>query len=63
MQPDDITQKDLAIARFEQASKCLQAAEVNIAANDFKTAANRSYYCIYHSMRTVLAFDTFDSKK
>ena len=30
---------------------------------DFKTAANRSYYAVFHSMRAVLAFDKFDSKK
>jgi len=63
MQPCDPTRKDLAAARVEQAAEFLQSAETNMAANDFKTAANRSYYSIFHSMRAVLAFDSFDSKK
>ena len=29
----------------------------------FKGAANRSYYCIFHAMRAVLALEKFDSKK
>jgi uncharacterized protein (UPF0332 family) len=29
----------------------------------YKDAANRSYYCIFHSMRAVLALDGIDSKK
>lgn len=30
---------------------------------DYKASANRSYYCIFHSMRAVLALTGFDSKK
>ena len=62
MQPDQ-TSSDLASFRLQQARRCLRAAEVNIAADLFKDAANRSYYCIFHAMRAVLAFDRFDSKK
>jgi len=54
---------DLASFRLQQARRCLRAAEVNIAADLFKDAANRSYYCIFHAMRAVLALDRFDSKK
>ena len=54
---------DLASFRLQQARECLQTAEVNIAAGLFKAAANRSYYCIFHAMRAVLALDRFDSKK
>ena len=48
--------------RIEQAKECLETA---IAALDFSinTAANRSYYSIFHSMRAVLALEGFDSKK
>jgi len=59
MQPDH-TAEDLATFRLHQARECLQAA---LAAIDFKTAANRSYYCIFHSMRAIQALDRFDSKK
>ena len=60
MQPDDAA---LANVRLQKARECLQGAEVEIAANLFKNSANRSYYCIFHAMRAVLAFDRFDSKK
>ena len=62
MQPDQ-TSSDLASFRLQKARVCLQVAERNIAAAFFLDAANRSYYCIFHAMRAVLAFDRFDSKK
>jgi len=49
--------------RLEQAQNCLQSAEALIKIDLYKDAANRSYYCIFHSMRSVLALDKFDSKK
>ena len=55
-------QKDLANHRIEQARECLQMAEHSFGAS-LKTSINRSYYCIFHAMRAVLAFDKFDSKK
>lgn len=30
---------------------------------DYATIVNRSYYCIFHCMRAVVALDNFDSKK
>ncbi|GBU23239.1 hypothetical protein R80B4_03156 [Fibrobacteres bacterium R8-0-B4] len=60
MPPDSRTPKDLAEFRLHQARVSLQAA---LAALDFQTAANRSYYCIFYAMRAVQAFDRFDSKK
>ena len=62
MQPDR-TPVNLASFRLYQARECLQSAEREFAADSFKAAANRSYYCIFHSMRAVLALDRFDSKK
>ena len=49
--------------RIEQARNCLANAEISVEADFYKDAANRSYYCIFHCMRTVLALDKFDSKK
>ena len=54
---------DLAYHRLQQARECLQSAELEIAAKIYRTAANRSYYCIFHAMRALLALDEFDSKK
>jgi uncharacterized protein (UPF0332 family) len=56
------TRWDLALARLEKATRCLLSAENVIADGDLETAANRSYYCIFHSMKAVLALDEFDSK-
>ena len=53
----------LANVRLQKARACLQSAERELAAGEFPTAVNRSYYCIFHSMRAVLAYDEFDSKK
>jgi len=49
--------------RVEQARKCREAALVLVEADAYNDAANRSYYCIFHAMRAVLAIDGFDSKK
>jgi uncharacterized protein (UPF0332 family) len=55
--------RDLAQYRLEQAEQCLRAAKLLVEAEDYKAAANRSYYCIFHCMRAVLATERFDSKK
>ena len=31
--------------------------------SSLKNSVNRSYYCIFHAMRAVLALDKYDSKK
>jgi len=53
----------IAKYRLEQARECLNDALLSINAGSYKNAANRSYYCIFHSMRAVLALEKFDSKK
>ena len=55
--------KALMLLRLEQAAECLKASEIMLNAAMYKSAANRSYYCIFHAMRAVLAQDAFDSKK
>jgi uncharacterized protein (UPF0332 family) len=54
---------DLAKFRLERAEECLRDAEDAVAKNSFRNAANRSYYCIFDSIRTVFALDGFDSNK
>jgi uncharacterized protein (UPF0332 family) len=58
--PLEYDPKDLTAFRLHQARVSLQAA---LAALDFQTAANRSYYCIFYAMRAVQALDRFDSRK
>ena len=53
----------LAQYRLEQSHECLKDAVRDIEAEAYKAAANRSYFCVYHAMRAVLALDEFDSKK
>ena len=52
----------LSKARLEQAGDCLRAAKTLLGIEDFKGAANRSYYAVFHAMRAVLAFDEIDMK-
>jgi len=49
--------------RVEQARECLESAIRESDSGVFKSAANRSYYCIFHAMRAVLALEQFDSNK
>jgi uncharacterized protein (UPF0332 family) len=60
---DNGSSMELARYRLGQASDCLRAAENNLESELFKDALNRSYYCIFHSIRAVLALDMFDAKK
>jgi uncharacterized protein (UPF0332 family) len=48
--------------RLEKARECLRDAEKNFEDKAYSNAANRSYYCIFHAMRTVLIIDGFSSK-
>jgi uncharacterized protein (UPF0332 family) len=54
---------ELALYRLGQSNDCLKAAENNLESGLYKDALNRSYYCIFHSIRAVLALDMFDAKK
>lgn len=54
---------DLAQYRLEKAKGCLKTADVLYEIEDFMTAANRSYYAIFHAVRAVLALDGVDRKK
>lgn len=55
-------QKALSDARYSHAVECLEAAKSLIESEGYKSAANRSYYAIFHAMRAVLAFDDIDMK-
>ena len=59
----DNEKKSLAEYRLEQASICIKSASVLVDAEDYKGAANRAYYAIFHCMRSVLALDGLDFAK
>ena len=60
---DNVSVLELARYRLSQAKDCLTVAESNMELGFYKDSLNRSYYCIFHSMRAVLSLDSFDSKK
>lgn len=53
---------DLSKARLNQARECLRAARALLEIEDYRGAANRSYYSVFHAMRAVLALDGIDRK-
>lgn len=42
--------EDLSRYRLSQAFQCIQSLKLLIENNDYKGAANRSYYAIFHCM-------------
>ncbi|MCL1816753.1 MAG: HEPN domain-containing protein [Clostridiales bacterium] len=48
--------------RLEQAEQCIKSAKILFLTDDYKGAANRSYYCVFHCMRSVLALEHADYK-
>ena len=46
--------------RLDKASEMLTTAQRDMSAEDYASANNRAYYCIFHSMRAVLALDGED---
>ena len=60
---DNAAQKDYAKYRLERAGDDLDTARLLFDNGSYRAANNRAYYAIFHSLRAVLAFDNFDSKK
>lgn len=54
---------DLSRYRLDKASEMLATAQRDMDAEDYASANNRAYYCIFHAMRAVLALDGEDYKK
>lgn len=61
MQDDE--KRALSSVRLEHADECLAAAKSLLESGAYKSAANRAYYTVFHSMRAVLAMDEFDTKR
>lgn len=55
--------KELSEYRFETAKSDLNAAVLLCNAKEFRGSVNRSYYAVFHALRSVLALDGFDSSK
>lgn len=52
----DKEKMELAKYRLEQSRICISSAKILLDSTDYKGAANRAYYAIFHCMRSVLAF-------
>ena len=59
----DESKKSLSLYRLEKAAECITAAEAALKNGSLPTAINRSYYCIFHAMRAVIALNIYDSNK
>ena len=54
---------DLSKYRYESALDDLDTAKGLLRNGKFKASVNRSYYAIFHALRSVTALDQFDSSK
>lgn len=63
MQCMDKKLKDLSDYRMEQAKRCIKSAKMLAEDDDYKGAANRSYYAMFHCMRSVLVLEGVDFSK
>ncbi|WP_148408887.1 HEPN domain-containing protein [Murimonas intestini] len=60
MQPSKL---DLSMYRMQRAKEDLRAAQINLENNLYKASINRSYYSIFHAIRSVNVLDDFDASK
>lgn len=49
--------------RLDRAKEDLEAAKINLENDLIKASINRSYYCIFHAIRSINALNEFDSKR
>ena len=59
----DINSIDLSRFRIQKAKDMIASAYRDMYAEDYASANNRAYYCIFHAMRAVLALDNEDYQK
>lgn len=55
--------KDLSRYRFAFSKENLESAKALLQLGQFKASVNRSYYAVFHGLRSVTALDQFDSSK
>ena len=59
----DNHKKELSQYRLEESERCLKSARILLDAEDFKSAANRSYYCVFNAIRSIFALQGKDYQK
>lgn len=55
--------KELAKYRMERAYEMLSDSENNLKYNQYRTSLNRSYYAVFHAMRSANILNGYDSSK
>ena len=55
--------KELAVYRLDCADGDLESAKELYQSGKYRQSMNRSYYAIFHAMRSINALDEFDSRK
>lgn len=59
----EYTNHTLSQYRLSKAEECLSAAQNLLEDGHYTASANRSYYAIFHAIRSLLALDNMDFKK
>jgi uncharacterized protein (UPF0332 family) len=59
----DNRKQKLSQYRLHESERCLQSAKLLSDAEDFKSAANRSYYCVFNAIRAIFALHGRDYQK
>ena len=55
--------RELAGYRLARAKEMLTASQSNLEIGQYKTSLNRSYYAVFHAMRSANALKGYDSSK
>lgn len=56
-------ERDLAVIRLDHAREDLDTAVLVCRSGDYRSAANRSYYAIFHAIRALAALDHVEMRK
>ena len=58
----DNHKQELSSYRLDEAERCLRSAKLLFEAEDNKSAANRSYYCVFNTIKSIFALRGKDYK-
>ncbi|MDR2589511.1 MAG: HEPN domain-containing protein [Oscillospiraceae bacterium] len=59
----DNHKQELSQYRLEESVRCLKSAKILFNSEDFKSSANRSYYCVFNAIKSVFALQGMDYQK
>ena len=59
----DNHKQELSKYRLDESERCLRSAKILLDSEDFKSATNRSYYCVFNAIRSIFALQGKDYQK